>query len=80
MIEKVKVRREIAAYELKLKEEIKNIERELARLGEMFGATNEMQKLWNGSTEKAVLTARYMALKEGLFMLSDLRCSEMLNG
>ena len=79
MIEKAKVRKEIVSCELQIKEKLKEVESESKRLGEMFSATNETQKLWNNSTEKAVLTAKYQALREALFLVQDLRCSEFLD-
>lgn len=79
MIEKVKVRQKIASYELKIKEEIKKVEEEIAKYEKECSVSNMSQKFWYDSQERAVLIERMTTLRKAYFLLTDLRCDDLLN-
>ena len=79
MIEKKQVRRTLAAYEQKLKEEITAIEKELNKAdNEAAECSNKIQSLWFSSTERAVLLAKYQVLCKVRGDIMDMRCDEAL--
>ena len=77
MIEKLAVRKMLASYEKKLKEEIRSIEEEIENMNNAC-ATNAMSKIWHNSKEYLELLTKYGTLYEVLSNIRDLRCDEML--
>lgn len=77
MIEKIEVRKMLANYEKKLKEEFNKIESQIKKMNEAC-ISNDMLKVWHNSAEYAVLNARKWALYETYHEILDMRCSEML--
>ena len=79
MIEKKQVRKMLAAYEQKLKEEINAIEKELNKAdNEAVECSNKLQNIWFSSTERAVLVAKYQVLCKTRDGIMDIRCDEAL--
>lgn len=76
MIAKAEVRRQLALYEQKLKEEIKSVDEELKRMNSAC-STSEMQAIWNKSVECAKLHTKFQTLYAVWMDIIDLRCSEM---
>ena len=77
MIEKLVVRKMLASYEKKLKEEIRKIDEEINNMNEAC-ITNEMLSIWHRSKEYEALHARKYALHEVLWDIHDIRCDEAL--
>lgn len=78
MIAKVEVRKELALYEQKIKDEIKKVENEIEKMNNIFN-TNDARPIWKASTEYAELRTRMSILTEVLWGIQDIRCGEMLN-
>lgn len=78
MVEKVAVRKMLASYERKLKEEIRKIEEEKQRISDAI-ATIEAKEIWWQSKQYAELTEKYITLRNVLMDIVDMRCDEMLN-
>ena len=77
MIEKLAVRRMLASYERKLKNEINSIEEKIQKMNN-FCTTNEMFEIWHQSKKYAELTAKKCALYNVYCDIMDMRCDEML--
>ena len=77
MIAKVEVRRQLALYEQKIKDEIKKVENEIVKM-DIACATVEMMAIWKQSKEYAKLNERRGTLIEVLWGIRDIRCDEML--
>ena len=77
MIAKVEVRRALASYETKIKEEIKRIENEIEKMDSAC-ATKDIKEIWRASAKYATLRSRKCTLTEILYGVEDIRCSEML--
>ena len=78
MIEKVEVRRMLASYEKKLKEEIKKIEEEKERINNDCKSL-EAKEIWWQSNKYNELVTKYIVLRNVLGDICDMRCGEMLN-
>lgn len=78
MIEKLAVRKMLATYEKKLKEEIHRIEDEIQNMNEAC-ITNKMSKIWHNSKEYEALHVRKYALYEVYHDIMDMRCGEALD-
>ena len=78
MIAKVEVRKRLALYEQKIREEKKDIEAELDRMRNAC-ATVEMKAIWNQSKEYAVLMAKWETLNEILMGIVNIRCDAMFD-
>lgn len=78
MIEKSAVRKRLALYEDKIKEEKKSIEAELKKMKDAC-LTSEMQTVWNQSKEYARLNVKLQVLSEVVMDIIDIRCEEMFN-
>ena len=78
MIAKVEVRKELALYEQKIKEEIKRVVDEIEKMNNIFD-TNDTRPIWKASAEYTKLKTRYSTLTEVLWGIQDIRCGEMLN-
>ena len=78
MIAKIKVKKELALYELKIKDEIKKIENEIKKMDEIFD-TNATRRIWRESAKYSALHTRLSTLIEALWLFQDIRCGEMLN-
>lgn len=76
MIAKVEVRKQLALYEQKIKDEIKRVKEESEK---MYNAcsTMEMKAIWKQSKEYARLSERWSTLTEVLWSIRDIRCDEM---
>ena len=77
MVEKVKVRRRLASYEQKIKEEIKRITNKIQQMEDSC-QTIEMERIWRRSTEYIELHTRWAMLNDVLSDICDIRCDEML--
>lgn len=77
MIEKLAVRKMLASYERKLKNEINSIEAEIQKINNVC-QTNEMNEIWHQSKRYAELSARKYALYEVYHEIMDMRCDEVL--
>lgn len=77
MIEKLTVRKMLASYEKKLKDEIHKIEDEIQEMNEAC-ISNEMLSIWHRSKEYEALHARKYALYEVYCDIMDIRCDEAL--
>ena len=77
MVEKVAVRKMLASYERKLKEEIRKIEEEKQRISDAI-ATIEAKEIWWQSKQYAELTEKYITLRNVLMDIIDMRCDEIL--
>lgn len=78
MIAKVEVRRELALYEKKIKEEIKRIEDEIEKMDSAC-ATNDIKEIWRASAKYTTLRSRKCTLTEIVWGIADIRCGEMLD-
>lgn len=78
MIEKLEVRKMLASYEQKLKEEIRKIEEEKQRISDDCKGM-EAKEIWWQSSKYAVLTEKYITLRNVLTDIIDMRCDEILN-
>ena len=78
MIAKIEVRKRIALYEQKLREERQSIEKELEKMKNAC-ATSEMEAIWRQSKEYARLNERLKTLHEVTMDLIDMRCEEMFD-
>ena len=76
MVEKVKVRRRLALYEQKIKEEIKRITNKIQQMNDSC-QTIEMERIWRRSTEYIELHTRWAMLNDVLSDICDIRCDEM---
>ena len=76
MIAKVEVRRMLASYENKLREEIKVIRDKLESM-ENACPTLEMERIWRRSEEYAELYTKLTTLRGVLSDIIDIRCSEI---
>lgn len=77
MIEKIEVRRMLAAYESKIKDEISNINNEIKRMNEAC-ETVEMMEIWLQSKRRVELSMKLTTLFEVLGDIIDMRCCEQL--
>ena len=77
MIEKIKVRRRLALYEKKIKEERVSIEEKIKRMKEAC-TTRETMMILLDSKEYARLVSRLETLDEVQSNILDIRCEEML--
>ena len=77
MIAKVEVRRQLALYEQKIKEEIKSIRKEIQTMQDSC-TTNAMKNIWYDSVIYEKLNERLITLHRVLNDVIDFRCSEML--
>ena len=78
MIAKSEVRKRLALYEQKIREEKKLIEEEMNKMKNAC-STIEMQTIWKQSREYTKLSAIWETLNEVLLDVKDIRCEEMLN-
>lgn len=78
MIAKIEVRKRLALYEKKLREERKEIERELEEMKSAC-TTSEMEAIWRQSKEYTRLNERWQTLHEVVMDIIDIRCEEMFN-
>ena len=77
MIAKIKVRRRLASYEKKIKDERTSIEEKIKRMDDAC-TTREAKMIWRDSKEYARLVSRLEALGEVQSDILDMRCEEML--
>ena len=77
MIAKLEVRRMLASYEQKIREEIKGI-REKLQIMEDSCSTFEMERIWRDSKEYTELHTRLATLSNVISDIIDMRCSEIL--
>jgi hypothetical protein len=77
MIEKLAVRKMLASYERKLKNEINSIEAEIQKMNNVC-QTNEMLEIWHQSKRYAELSAKKCALYNVYCDIMDMRCDEAL--
>lgn len=75
MVAKIEVRKRIAAYEDKLRQEIKDVAKEMMRMKESC-KTSDMEVVWKQSATYAKLHSRWETLHEILDDIIDLRCEE----
>lgn len=78
MIAKIEVRKRLALYEQKLREERKVVENELQKMKKAC-ATGEMEIIWKQSKEYARLNERRSLLYQVLMDIIDIRCEEIFN-
>ena len=78
MIAKVEVRKELALYEQKIREEINKVRNEIEKMNNIFN-TNDTMRIWKESAEYSALRTRLSTLTEVLWGIQDIRCGEMLN-
>lgn len=78
MIEKLAVRKMLASYELKLKEEIRKIEEERQRINDCC-VSLEAKEIWWNSNKYNELVTKYITLNKVLMDIIDMRCHEDLN-
>ena len=78
MIEKVEVRKLLASYENKFKEEIKRVRSEIEKMNNDC-CTIEMERIWKKSAKHSALHSRLSTLTEALWIIQDIRCDEILN-
>ena len=78
MIAKVEVRKELALYEQKIKDEIKKIENEIKKMDDAC-ATDDIKVIWRASAKYSALRSRWSTLTEVLWGIQDIRCDEMFN-
>ena len=76
MIEKVEVRRQLALYENKIREEIKSIREEMQAMNESC-TTTAMKEIWLESEKYTKLSTRIKTLSGVLSDVIDIRCSEI---
>lgn len=76
MIAKVEVRRVLALYEKKLKEERQSIIAEMDRMSNAC-TTLAMKEVWINSNEYLKLATRLATLNEVSMNIIDIRCDEM---
>lgn len=77
MIAKLEVRRMLALYEQKIREEIKGIREKLQTMEDSC-TTLEMERIWRKSEEYRELHTRLVILSNVLSDIIDMRCSEIL--
>ena len=78
MIAKAEVRKRLALYKTKLKEEIKDVENEIKRMDNAF-STEEAKKIWKESAEYSALRSRWIALGEVSWDIGDIMFDEMFD-
>lgn len=76
MIAKLEVRRMLASYEQKIREEIKGIREKLQTM-ENSCTTLEMERIWRDSNEYTELHTRLATLNNVISNIIDMRCSKI---
>ena len=76
MIEKLAVRKMLADYEKKLKEEIRKVEEEKQKIDNAIAY--EAKEIWYNSKKYNELVTKYITLHNVLADIRDMRCDEML--
>lgn len=77
MIAKLEVRRQLASYENKLREEINSIETEIERITNACKGSIELQQIWLASNKYFRIKTKLATLKDVLNDIIDMRCSKI---
>lgn len=77
MIAKVEVRRQLALYENKIREEIQNIREDIKDMDNACGDSMQMKRIWLASEIYAKLNTKLTTLNCVLSDIIDMRCSEI---
>lgn len=76
-VEKILVRRKLADYENKLKNEMRDISNRIEEMNKVC-STSEMNTIWHQSKEYALLMDRLDTLSRVKMDITEIRCSDLL--